>query len=249
MKNFPPRALALFTAITLVTVAAKSQIIDTASAWIANGKVGGTGPFGEFGMGPYDAYGQTFITPAGYNALTSFSWSLQSATVFGTDNVTFAAYVAKWDTAGLKISGGNLFTSTPRVLPPADQQWTTFTFSTGTPLKLDPHQPYVIYLSARPFFNGINGAANVAANAYDLGGDVYLGGNGYLGADFFQLSTAPWIRPANEAAGYGQTDFAITARFSAVPEPSTYTVIAAGALCLTALLRHRSLSVGSKSTV
>lgn len=236
MKIPRKKCLALL-ALVLTSSAAIAQIIDTTAPWIANGKVGGTGPFGEYGMGPYDAFGQTFVPPTGFNALTSFSWSLQSATIFGTDNVTFAAYVAKWDPIGLKVNGSFLFTSAPQVLPPADQQWTTFNFKTGT-LRLEPDQPYVMFLSARPFFNGINGAANVAANAYDLGGDTYLGGNGYLGADFSQLSSAAWIRPANDYAGYGQTDFAITARFSAVPEPSTFSAFAALVLGVTVGLRR-----------
>jgi hypothetical protein len=216
----------------------RAQIIDTVQPWQEWFPAFAT-PFGEVGPGGYEVWGQTFTPPAGSTVLHSFDWWLQNTAIHGPDSVTFAAYVAEWNPTTLTINGEFLYSSDPRNLTGPDQSFEKFTFQTGG-LLLDASKQYMLFLSARPFYNGIMGAGGVGGNSYEGAGDTYPGGKAYLAADFEKIAIEPWIRFANEAAEIGTTDFAVTIRFfemRPIPEPSTYGAFAVFIVCAMVLRR------------
>jgi hypothetical protein len=234
-NNAIVRALVFSIAIVagLNSSRAHAQVIDTASEWLASGPNTFEGPFGE---PAFAAWGQTFVTPAGFNTLTSFSVWLQTNNESDneTDAVDFTGKVYQWDTGNLTLTGPALFSSPPQHLPFEDPPSGFKEFSFTPKLALDPEKTYIFFLSAHDFFNGKPGTASVGGG---FNHDTYSGGDEFISeSSFADLSTSPWI-----PNGVG-ADMAFVARFSSlspVPEPATYGV--AASLILLGLARRRHL--------
>jgi hypothetical protein len=225
----------LFSGV-LLAVTAHAQVVDTTGTWNGSSSIA---PFGE----PNTAtYGQTFRTPVGSAQLNDFSFWLETGIGGGADGVDFAAYVMEWDPALTRATGSILFQSTQQLLPNPTAM-TQVSFNTGG-LLLDSSKQYVAFLSASNFFDGNAGTANMGY----VGSDVYADGGFWFfnhGSNFGMLTSSSW----ESFVGGGVDDTAFRANFGpgqvAVPEPSTYGMVAAGALIGLVVLRRR----GAKQVV
>jgi hypothetical protein len=209
----------------LLTLSASAQVVDTTATW------NGTDSIAPFGESDTATYGQTFTATAGLNQLNNFTFWLNSGS--GPDAVDFAAYVMEWDAILSRATGSILFQSAQQILPFNTPAMTPFVFNTGG-LVLDASKQYIAFLSASNFFDGSFGTAN-AGYLFD---DVYANGGFWFsnnGNDFGSLTSNQW----ENFVGAGVDDLAFRANFSVpVPEPSTYGVIGAAALCGMVALRR-----------
>ncbi len=150
-----------------------------------------TGSIAHFGEWPADVghatptYGQTITVPALDSVLDSFSFWIND---YRGEVVDFAAYVMKWD--GSKATGPVLWQSTEQsttglgVMPVYEE----FSFPTGG-LPLASGEPYVLFISASEFFDGVDGRASVANGQPYPGGQFVFAENG---SNFAQLTTTAW---------------------------------------------------------
>jgi hypothetical protein len=175
--------------------------------------------WGPGGGTPY--YGQSFTTPVGYNELSSFTFSLDD--ISGSTG-SFVAKLAQWNPGSQTIIGAPIWTSAATSLQ-FNQGYVDYTFSVGA--SVTAGSSYLFYaeaLSGDSYFTWAGRAANVYA-----GGSFFFN-NGSEGSTW-----STWSVP----------DSAFRAVFSngagAVPEPSTYGLIAAaGLLGLVALKRRKA---------
>lgn len=224
-------------AMSLFAPRASAQIIDTATPWLADGAAGWSSPFGEPG---WRAWGQTFVTPAGFPKLDSFSVWVQSTDQYAgyVDTVDFDGRVYEWNTSTQTLVGSALYISSARHIPHEDHGAAQeVSFAVGG-LVLDPTKTYMFFLSAYDFLDGQPGVLTMGASAED-----YPGGGNFIAdpSNYAGLFSEPW-----EANG----DMVFRARFSAVtpvPEPASYGVIAAGLLVGLALRVQRRTVYGASA--
>ncbi len=183
---------------------------------------------GNFGEPNAATVGQTFIAPAA-GQLERFTFYLFHDT--DTGPARFKAYVSAWD--GEKPTGPLLYTSgeqqltTPHVATPV-------TFDTrGVPMT--PGLSYVAFLSASGLFDGVPDITSlfILGDTYAGGGHVALGN----GNDFSQVFARSW-------SGLSPRDVAFTAKFSAVPEPSTMVLLGIGLAAAASARRRRARPAG-----
>ena len=179
---------------------------------------------GSFGEPNAATGGQTFIAPLHARRLDRFTFYLFYVEGGPT---RFAGYVGGWD--GEKVSEPLLYqsserqVSTPLVAVPV-------TFETGG-IPVTPGRRYVAFLSASPFFDGVDDNTNLF-----LEDDVYAGGGHVAlanGGNFGEVFTTAW------GGGLRPRDLAFTAEFSAVPEPSTMVLVGSGVVALAARRARR----------
>ena len=170
-------------------------------------------------------YGQIFTCPQ--NDISLDSWTFYLAQ--NGAPLYFKFYVMAWD--GFKASGPIFFES-PEVHTSVNGNVETFTFSTGG-LQLVAGNKYVSFISVSALFNEPPGEAvqAITANTY-AGGSFVLRSNG---SNFGSLTNSSW-------GALNDFDAAFTAVFTAVPEPSTYSLLALGVLALLGTRRLRRSS-------
>jgi hypothetical protein len=231
--GFRRLSLVLASLCLLVGVSAsplRGQVIDTATAWLNAGSDTYSSPFGE---PAFAAWGQTFVTPAGFPSLESFNVWLQADpdSSLGSDNVDFTGEIYEWDTVNLRITGQALYVSPLQevIHSPTPPPFAEYSFQTGG-LALDPAKTYIFFLNARSYFDDDNGAARVGGG---FNYDAYAGGSEYNSeSTYANLSVTPW-----ESTGIG-SDMAFIATFTAVPEPSTFGLLGVAVLAFIAFRRR-----------
>lgn len=192
-----------------------ASLIDTATDWNSSH---GTIPFGE----GYDAtYGQTFIAEGDDIYLDSWTFFLQEASVNSTD---FAFYIMDWDTDTRRATGSILYQSAMVTTSNNGGAggYEAFTFNTDG-LALESGNNYVGFISASSFFNA---SLNAAAFGTTYTDDTYANGS-FLLLDNDE-STDAWT--SSEWTVSTINDAAFIASFSNIPEPSSLSLVAIGAL-------------------
>lgn len=182
-----------------------------------------------FGKPDTETFGQTITTPGNPNIiLESFSFWFGASNV-ATYNLDFRAFVYEWNTATNRAVGAALFASAVlnRTGTSASPNVQT-TFNTGS-LVLTPGNIYVLFVSTL----GLPGVGTMRleannANAYAGGGVVFMNNAANTGA---------WT--ANQWGSLNNFDMHFEAQFSAVPEPSTWILLATGLLVLGIVARNR----------
>jgi hypothetical protein len=144
----------------------------------------------------------------------------------------FAAVLTAWDALNLRSTGPVLFAAAPLVLDASVSTFVPLLFNTGG-VQLVGGSQYVAFLTTSVFFDGVPGFGEVAAipaDVYSAGGAVALDNGG----DLALLQSTPWLStPADLAFA------AVFSAPSAVPEPSTYGLIAAAFLLCGVWFRRR----------
>lgn len=196
--------------------------LATAPAVAAQTTIGapGGGEVRTWGVGNTRFYGQTFTTPT-ENILNSFSlWLGRASPLSSTPppSINFRAYVYAWNNVARRASGSALFTSAlTNHAASSSTPFTQYAFGTGG-LGLVSGKMYVMFIEAVSGSGGIFVQSNVK--------------NDYKQGDFFfNNSTSPtttWSGPGFPTA----TDLKFDATFSAVPEPSTWILLATGLVLL-----------------
>lgn len=186
------------------------------------------------------AIGQVFNTPGiGTYFLNSFSVDIKD-TILAT---SFNAYLQEWDSNA--PVGGPLWTSpSPISLSQSllNPSYRTYTLEVGS-LLLDSTKSYVAYLTVD----------NLRTLSFASSGDTYSGGS-FVTETFTQNRTIKstifgipifnsWDAGSTAWNTVQGTDMAFTAKFTAVPEPSTYALGGAGSLLVLAALRRRKKAV------
>lgn len=230
--RFLPTAL-IVSALFLLPHRSPAQIIDTATPWLAKEFTHFQGLWGEPAFGSWGAWGQTFTAPSGFSRLESFSvWVQTAGEHYGHfDDAKFVTQLYEWNTTGETLVGPALYTSGPQLVPfqfPPDAAQ-ALTFNLGG-LKLNPSKTYMFFLTGYDFFDD-------AAGELWLGepGDAYAGGAQYHSnsSAYADLFAERWAQPDPTPS-----DIAFVARFSAVPEPSTYALFGTLSLASAAMVRH-----------
>jgi hypothetical protein len=180
-----------------------------------------------WGIGNTDFYGQTITTPTA-NILDSFSFWLGRASPLSsttTPSINFRAFVYAWNNTTKQATGTALFSSAlTNHAATTTSPFTKYTFNTGG-LGLATGSMYMLAVQAQSGAGGIYLESTV--------------GNEYTQGDFFFLNGT---NPANTWSGPGfptATDLKFDAQFSAVPEPSTWFLLATGLIVLAFAARTR----------
>lgn len=203
-------------------------LINTTPAW------NGTSSVGLFGETNSATFGQTFTAGSSGLVLNSFTFFIDDNEE-NSDNVEFAAYVARWD--GSKATGSMLFTG-PKMETTNNggaDGFEQFTVDTGN-ISLTGGQQYVAFFCASNYFDGVYGTSqwgitDSPQDAYDGGNFVYLNN----GSNFSLLTAYNWEQWTDQ-------DLAFTINVM-VPEPANLAVY--GMLCglgLMGICRRRRVS-------
>jgi hypothetical protein len=211
-------------------ISAQAQLINTFPSWDGSNAIS---PFGE---PSFSTVGQVFTVQAGFTQLDGFAFA--GAHAAGGD-VTFAVFLAEWDSANLRATGPILFAAGPATLTSSDGAFTVLPVFTGG-LSLSAGTQYVAFLNTSLFFNVVADAGKLGF----IGSDVYAGGGAVAfdsGADTSVLFTNTWATSAD--------DLAFAASFSpgasAVPEPSTYGLWAVASVAALVIARKRRIAAAA----
>ena len=215
--------------LILGTAVAQAETISTLGAWSNSGSIGieyfgppptGTPTFGQLVMVPTD----------GNNMINSFAFEMNLPST-----VAFRGELYAWN--GNEATGPDLYESPD--LTTSRSGFQLVTFNTGK-LVLIPGAEYVIF-------------ATTSKDSQDTGYGTLGGftGNVYPGFVYENngTNTAAWTTQAwtNTSAVFGTPEqLAFTAQFSAVPEPSTSLLLAAGALSMLAYAWRRRMRLAAK---
>ena len=186
--------------------------------------------FGTGGLLPVETFGQTFKAPSSNLILDSVTFWIKDGA--GTRPISFNGYLYAWN--GSAASGSQLNTVTSSYTIANGSGLTAYTLNFGG-VSLDPTKTYVAFAEATgnyPFPPNLGSYSSFAGNlnSYSSGQFVYSDNGGNL-----NNITQNWTTVTLGA------DLIFTAKFTAVPEPSTYALLGSGSLlCLVALRRRRS---------
>lgn len=187
-----------------------------------------TGPFGKSSTA---TYGQTFVTPVGFNYLQNFSFWLSNdpgLAAANSSSLRFRAYVMQWDAVNGHAIGDALYSSTVRSGPTALSQRYDFA-STNT--LLNASLKYVAFVSASGLFGTIGAAEATAGMETSLLGG-YTGGQFVFadnGDNFGLLKTDAWLLSGDfpDYQARFNANFS-RAAITAVPEPSSLILLVTG---------------------
>lgn len=177
-------------------------------------------PFGD-GIGAGTTYGQTFVTPANYSVLESFSfWAWHAPDLDNSgQSLYFTAVVAAWATD--RALQPVLYESAIQLIDINQTTPQEFVFSTGG-LQLTPGQKYVAFLNASTPFWDTNTTKTrvgfIGGGSCCGGGDAYTDGEAwFLGFTFNEFDRVFDFAWDNQ---FGVSDLAFRAEFSAIPVPA-----------------------------
>lgn len=172
--------------------------------------------------------GQTITTPTGMNSLDSFVFQLNAHPLYSS-NITFAAFVGRWDAVNEKIVGDLLWKGGAR------NGIGVHDVSTGG----------IGVVAGEQYLVGFTTDGYLDTHSYLTSVLVAYGWNDYAGGRFYGKVSGPTdaVQPFSRDLGCGDCDATFTARFSdvapvqVVPEPSSLALATLG-LGLAALGRQ-----------
>lgn len=211
-----------------------AALLGAASAAGAQTTIGASGgmSISPFGNPNTQTYGQTFTVPTnGDDVLNAFSFWMNPTT-----GLSFRGYVFAWDGTTSRATGSALFTSAIMSAPASGSGFQPVTVSNGG-LSLGGGSMYVAFLSA----SGLAGS-NTTQWEWSTG-DTYAGGEFVFlnnGEDTAAWTSQPWHTDWNGTNRDVRFEMQFSAgQVSAVPEPATVALSAAGLLALGGLGAYR----------